>query len=345
MGRSLQADILATALKDLKKELAAMEGSQKAFLARYRKARLHAFQLEFLAKFLRKSLPANQEIFERLHLITKDLEDRLGAFNETDEMLAYVVKNEINLSEHLTAAAHFEEQRDEAYAALQAWMKLAGWRGELTATARIAELLRGLEDLDNAGLRQFAAKKMAKFLRELQENVDAGEFNPKRKSGYVIKEVEPKVHELRREIRKIPMFAGYLEGLFTLTDGYKPPSKDATGTLKYYSPLLKSELAKSDFAKLPKPRVKEPLAIARPFFLGVTKFVSELGFAKDWAQNLEQLHETGVGGEINFDQLDVSLKDVFGRPEPFNSIAARSIIEIKKTQIFRHMSDYLEAQV
>lgn len=342
--RGLQAAVLATALKNLKKELTAMAGSEKAFIGRYQTARLYAFQLEFLAKFLRKSQSVNLEIFERLHLTTKDLEDRLGAFNEIDEMIGYCEKRGIHLSERQPAAEYFKNQRDQSLSKLKLWMKSAGWTGDQKAAGEIAKMLERLEDLDDQDLREAAAKKMVKVLRELQKNTGEGAFNPKKGSGYVLKEVEPKVHELRREIRKIAMYAGYLTGAFALTDKYVPDSKSASNTLKFFSPLIKTALAKSKFANLPKPAIEKPLLIPRPYFLAISKYVSELGYAKDWAQNSERLRLAGLEGKISFDQLDPALKNVFGRPEPFNSMVARTIVEIHKTQIFRHMADFFAAQ-
>lgn len=344
MGRSLQAKILSAALKGLKRELTAMDRSEKAFLERYRTARLHAFELEFLAKFLRKSRPANLEIFERLNLAAKDLEDRLGEFNEIDEMISFCEKHVINFGLGRPAAEVYKDLRAKNYSGLKKWIKAAGWSGTFSAVDQIEKLLAGLEDLDDSELRAAAIKKMTKVLIELQENTDAGAYNPKKSSGYTMKEVEPKVHELRREIRKIPMYAGYLNGVFSLSEEPAASSKGAERALKYFAPLTKTPIARSPFAKLPKAKISRPLSIPRPFYLAVTKYVSELGFAKDWAQNLERLREAGLPGKISFDQLDTSLKDVFGTPESFNALTARIIAEIQETQIFRHMAANFTAQ-
>lgn len=344
MRRALQTEILASALKNLKKELAAAESGEKAFLSHYRTLRLHAFQLEFLAKFLRKAHPANLENFERLYLLAKDLEDRLGDFNEIDEMIVYSESHTIRLSEKETAADHFKQQRGKCYTELKTWMKAAGWTGKAAAAGKAAQLLEQLEKVSDEDLRDTAIKKMKKVLDELQDNIDQGAFDPRKKYGFTMNEVEPKVHELRREIRKIPMYAGYLSGVFALTDDYKPLTKAAGRALKNFLPLTKTPLAKSPFAKLPRPVLKKPLLIPRPFFLAVTRYISELGFAKDWAQNIERLREAGLRGEVSFDQLDPSLKDVFGCPEPFNLMVSRLIGEMNKTQIFRHMAEYFEAQ-
>jgi hypothetical protein len=94
---SVQARVLTSAVDNLKRKLVIMSGGEKPFLTHYRTARLHAFQLEFLAKFLRKSKMENLEVFERLHILSKDLEDRLGAFNETDEMIDFCQKYDLHL--------------------------------------------------------------------------------------------------------------------------------------------------------------------------------------------------------------------------------------------------------
>ncbi len=343
---SLQAKVLISALDSLKRNLVVMGRGEKQFLTHYRTARLHAFQLEFLAKFLRKSNLENLEVFERLLMLAKDLEDRLGAFNETDEMIAFCQRYDVHLPSMKSAVAHFESLRKVQYRSLLKWMKSSGWQGREPQQIHTAgELIAQLKDLSDDELRVAAAKKMVKVLLELQENVDQGSFSPARNSGYTLKEVEGKVHELRREIRKVPMYAGYVEGLFALTDKPIRGSKKGERALIFFSGLTDSPLAKSPFAKLPKPSVQKPLLIPRPFFLAATKYVSDLGFAKDWAQNIERLHKAGLPGETSFNQLDPSLKDAFGRPEPFNTMVLRTIVEIQKTKIFLHMADSLQSQV
>jgi hypothetical protein len=224
-------------------------------------------------------------------------------------------------------------------------MKSSGWQGRDLGKIRSAsKLVAQLEDLDDSELRVAVAQKMVKVLKELQENVDRGLFSPQKNSGYTLKEVEGKVHELRREIRKVPMYAGYLEGVFGLSDKITHGAKQAERALALYAGLTDSPLAKSPFALLPKASITKPLLIPRPLFLAVTKYVSDLGLAKDWAQNIERLVETGLPGEISFDQLDPALKDVFGRPEPFNKMVLRTISEIQNSKIFFHMARNLEAQ-
>lgn len=342
----IQAKVLTSALDNLKRKIVVMGRGEKQFIAHYRTARLHAFQLEFLAKFLRKSHLENLEIFERLLILAKDFEDRLGAFNETDEMIAFCQKYDIYLPSRKSATAHFKSLRKAQYRSLIKWLKNSGWLGQEPQQIKVAgELIDQLEDLNNDDLRVAAAKKMVKVLRELQENVDQGAFSPAKKSGYQLKEVEGKVHELRREIRKVPMYAGYLEGVFALTDKPIRGSKKSDRALKLFAALKDSPLAKSPFAKLPKPTVQKPLLIPRSFYLAITKYVSDLGLAKDWAQNIERLIDAGLHGETSFDQLDPALKDVFGRPEPFNTMTLRTISEIQKTKIFLHMAEGLEVQV
>ena len=342
---SLQEDVLTTALDNLKQNLIVMGRGEKQFFAHYRTARLHAFQLEFLAKFLRKADLENLEAFERLHVLAKDLEDRLGAFNEIDEMIVLCRKYDVHLPSMKPAVAHFESLRKVQYRSLTKWMKSAGWQGRDLQQVRAAgELIAQLEDLSEDEVRLAAAKKMVKVLKELQSNVDQGVFSPAKKSGYTLKEVESKVHELRREIRKVPMYASYADGLFALTNEPDRFSKKADQAQIFFSRLVKSPLVNSPFAKLPKPRVRKPLLISRAFFLAITKYVSELGFAKDWAQNIERLHEVGLSGEISFNQLDPALKDIFGRPEPLNTMVLRTIDEIRRTKIFSHMAQSLEAQ-
>ena len=318
------AKLLGRAAKNLRSELKALSKGEKSFLGHYRKARLHAFEIEFLAKFFRKSTPANLEIFERLNTQAKSLEDELGAFNEIDEMLFFCQKHE------LTAAQVFAQKREGAYQKLIPWLKAGGW-WDGSATNKIKELIDSVQDFD---LRQVAIKKMSKVLTELQSNIDDGAYDPKRKSGYRASEIEPKVHEVRREIRKIPMYASYLDGVFVLTDKGRSPFKD----------LLKTSLAKSPFAQLPKTQVPRPLRIQRADYLAITRYVSELGNAKDWAQNLARLQSVGGKGQIHMDQLDAGLRNAFGEAQSLDHMVSQILKEISETQIFGRMAKEIQAQ-
>ena len=334
MRKSLAAEALASAVKNLDGELRRMRKNERSFLEAYRRARLNAFQLEFLAKFLRKSKPANREIFETLHGLTKELEDRLGAFNETDELISLCEKLGLRLNGRDTAAAYFTDRRHKGWRSLNDWLKNTGWYGSKTAEVR--QLLGRLEDYGTEELREAAVGKMIKVTREIQAAVEDGEYSPKKKSGYVMSEVESKVHELRREIRKIPMYASYLPGLFTLD------SKKVPGT--FYGWLAKTELVKSEYARLPRARVKRPIEISLFHYLAINRYVLELGAAKDWAQNLERLREAGLSGEVSFDQLDLSLRDAFGQTVPFNELVGRITGEIRKARLFTDMAKFFEKQ-
>ena len=335
MRKGLAVEALAMAVKNLQVELRRMERSESSFLEAYRRARLNAFQLEFLAKFLRKSKTSNREIFEVLHATTKEIEDRLGAFNETDELITLCEKQDIHLGPKKTAADHYIHRRHKEWKILNSWLKASGWYKQ--KSHEIQELLNGLEDYQPKELRDSALKKMIKVTTELQAAVDSGDYSPKRQSGYQVPEVERKVHELRREIRKIPMYASYLPGLFTLT------SEKVPGSI-FYQPLAKTALAKSDYAKLPAVTVNRPLKISLYHYLAINRYVQELGVAKDWAQNLERLRKDGLSGEVSYDQLDLSLRDAFGCPVPFNELVSRIIGEIRSNRIFESMSGYFEKQ-
>lgn len=335
MRKSLAAEALSSALKNLGSELRTMQRNEKSFLGAYRRARLSAFQLEFLAKFLRKSKSANREIFEILHGCTKELEDRLGGFNETDELLAYCEKLELMLRDGIPAAEVLRENRHKEWKTLSTWLKTSGWYAE--KMVEMGSLLERLEDYEPRELRQAALAKMAKVAGELQSAVENGEYSPRKKSGYELSEVESKVHELRREIRKIPMYASYLSGLFTLTSENVPATRP-------FRALAKTEIAKSDYARLPKAKAKHPLKLSRFHYLAINRYVLELGAAKDWAQNLARLRDLGLKGDISFDQLDLSLKDAFGQPVPFNPLVRRITEEIRSTRLFGAMAEALESQ-
>ena len=339
-----QEQLLTSRIKALREQLEAMSTGEKPFLAAYQSARLHAFEIEFLAKFWRKASAGNREHFENLNALAKNIEDRLGEFNEIDEMIGFTKGKDMVLPSGEAATDHFLKERKDAYHDLSAWMKRNGWLGpkELSALAEMQTWVAQMEWLNDVELRAYAGKKMAKTLRELQELADEGAFDARKKSGYQLAEVEPRVHEARREIRKIAMYANYSKGLFALTHKPTPPLKRSW---EYFAELARSPVAKSKYSQLPPKSIRDPLLLPFPFFVAVTKYVSELGAAKDWAQNLERLRHAGLPGEICLDQLDPALKDVFGCPTPFNALVTRNLNEIRATQLFRLSADFLETQI
>jgi hypothetical protein len=68
------------------------------------------------------------------------------------------------------------------------------------------------------------------------------------------------LHELRRQLRWLPIFAVSLDGLVITSDEHNP--------VKEYRALASSAVAESPYARLPEPiREDRPIAISRSLFL------------------------------------------------------------------------------
>jgi hypothetical protein len=97
------------------------------------------------------------------------------------------------------------------------------------------------------------------------------------------------MHELRRQLRWLPICAVSLDGLVTTSEEHNP--------VEEYRALLTSEVAKSPFARLPEPiREDKPLEISRSLFLAATLLISRLGELKDEGEDLEGVQHALIGG-------------------------------------------------
>jgi len=99
------------------------------------------------------------------------------------------------------------------------------------------------------------------------------------------------LHELRRQLRWLPIFAVSLDGLVVTSDKRNP--------VKEYRALLTSEVAASPYARLPEPiREDKPIKISRSLFLAAIDLISQLGELKDMAEDVEGLEHALIGGGV-----------------------------------------------
>lgn len=330
--------IFYSSLEQLKGELNGLRGGQEDFLAHYKKARNYAFQLEMMAKFLMQQ-QGNKVRFAQIRAVTKDLEDRLGRFNETDELLAKFKEKDITFPNGESAKKHYEAKLETEIIELKQWLKDNGWLRMSGKVSDIEDLLSQMKWVDQKTFREYAIVSMNGYLRELQSDVDAGKFDPAdKKTGYTMEEVEDKVHKLRRAIRMVSQVMAYSGGLFVLTDKVRGLGRKAFAAVDFYSPILKNRIATTDFAKLPEAYDKNPILVPRTLFAVNTSHVEVFGTAKDWAQNLDRLLHAGMQGRIDLDHLDINLVNREGTPMPFNALVASILKEIKETQLYANMA-------
>jgi hypothetical protein len=99
------------------------------------------------------------------------------------------------------------------------------------------------------------------------------------------------LHELRRQLRWLPIFAVSLDGLVVTSDKHHP--------VKEYRALLTSEVAQSPYARLPEPiREDKPIKISRSLFLAAIDMIAQLGDLKDIAEDVQGLEHALIGGGV-----------------------------------------------
>lgn len=109
------------------------------------------------------------------------------------------------------------------------------------------------------------------------------------------------LHELRRQLRWIPIYCVALDGL-VVTDATRHP-------IKSYAELISSDIAKSPYARLPEPtREDKPIAISFSLFLANTHFISELGRLKDSGEILESVEHALLGSGVVRTSVDAHKK-------------------------------------
>ena len=304
-------------------ESATERATNTKFWRSLRDLRAAAFEFEFLAKFYRKAHPADREDYLQMIALVKPLEDRLGALEDIDDMIPYCERYGVDRQ----TQEIFSEQRYVDLKNFRQWQKSCGWL-DGRALTKLGKKVKALHWLEGEDLRAFARQQMSSSLTKLQNNIEKGRYSPK-DGKYQLREVEPKVHQLRRDIRKQAQYMIYTGGLFQLADTPTLPA--------IYAPLLVSPFASDRYAHLPKAQIAAPLVIPRGLFLALNSYISDLGGAKDWALRLRRLQKAGLKGKIDFDQLDVTLGGWRQSPKAFNPLALGLIEELQRTRPFALM--------
>lgn len=304
--------------------------------------RAAAFEVEFLGKFYRKVHPKDRAAYKQLIHQSKQLEDRLGQVGETLELIQFIKVRPIRLPNGDSALQVLTLKANEQLKETFSWMQEEGWLSP-HPIKNLMGLLETLHWLDSEeALLDYAQDHICKSLLQLQEDIDEGVYDPG-KNGYHFKQVETRVHKLRRDIRKQAQYMSYTEGLFSLVDSKHLPSRARDKKcLKHYSSLLKSNYASDAFSELPASRVQRPLKVPKSLFFALNRYIYEFGQAKDWVFHLAGLKELGIKGKIDLDQLDIRLLNGQLVPTPFNQLVTDNLSEIRSFRLFSALHDSIE---
>ncbi len=235
--------------------------------------RLTVFYLEGLLKLYVARYPELESVYQRV----KALEDALGGLGAA-RSLTELIKT-LSGSEATVAWCEIQEatMRGRTVELLvKDWMPDAQGKVPL-----FAELLATLCALDFERYRRDQKTLISEIRRRLAklEDTSLDMFELQGNRG---------LHELRRQLRWIPIYCVALDGMI-VTDASCHP-------IKAYAELLSSEIAKSPYATLPEPtREDKPVSISLSMYLANTHFISELGRLKDAGETVEGVQHALLG--------------------------------------------------
>lgn len=232
-------------------------------------ARQWFFYLQALCRIYRDV--QDKKPFKALGELFKAAEDQLGKVDYWDGWL----KDSSSLSPKQIAA--LEGHKADELARLSALLKENDWLSD--DFAGIRTIIEKLADVEWHGVAK-DRREVADFLRdeckELDEDFRAGEFD--------FAEVELGVHEFRRKLRWLSIYAQALDGLIQL----RPVAKVDAGFRAY---MTKATL-ESRFNILPAPQSGvEPLYISAPLFYAMSWVITEIGGLKDAGLKVEAMHQ------------------------------------------------------
>jgi len=284
------------------------------------------FHLEGILRLYRRRYLALEPAYQRV----KALEDALGQLGGAVHLL--------ELAQHLALAEPAQHWCGTQVAAARAdlaeqlraeWLPQAD--GTIPLLRSTSAALAALDFEGYARDRRSLIKELRRWLKTLAGTpLDM----------YVL-QGNHGLHELRRQLRWLPICAVSLDGLVITSDRHNP--------IEEYRALLTSEVADSPFARLPEPlREDEPIEISRSLFLAATQFISQLGELKDAGEDLAGVEHALIGGGVarSSRAAQAQALAVLGRtPEQQQDLhvrAERLYRGLRRNRYFQHLRADLE---
>ncbi|WP_149243649.1 hypothetical protein [Dyadobacter sp. 32] len=235
------------------------------------------FMLEGLAKLYAKL--HNEVIFTKLQNYFKEVEDALGGL---DYFVAF--QKEFALNQHIPDSVkhYFDSKIKEKSAALSDLLTESKW-----FSGKRLKKVRGKlgdvdwldEEVETEALRAFYKKQVLKIEEFIKETT------------YDFDNIEDDVHELRRKLRWLSIYAHALQGAVKL--------EEALPVDEHLGKYLTDAVVGSPFNKLPEdPKQTYFLLLEKNHFLALSWMIASLGDIKDEGLKItavqEALLETGV---------------------------------------------------
>ena len=276
-------------------------------------ARQCFFYLQALCRIYRKA--QDKKPFKALGECFKAAEDQLGKIDHWDGWL----KDAEPLSPAQIAA--LEQHKAAEITKLQNLLDDGDWlSGDFL---RIRTILAELADIDwhsAAKDRREVADFLANELDELDGDFRKGEFD--------FKEIELGVHEFRRKLRWLSIYAQALDGLIQLR-----PVASMDARLR---PYMTNQTVESPFNVLPKQKPGiEPLYFSAPRFYAMSWVITEIGTIKDAGLKIEAMHQ--IAEELG--------EDAAGKPDTSIAKTVSEIVHafIVENAILRELRDDIKA--
>jgi hypothetical protein len=226
--------------------------------------RAHAFMLEGLLRLYRMGAKGKDK--KRLdkqldHL--KEIEDAIGALGYAIDMAAAAGSSR---QDKAKAKQSIDDERVNLSAVLAAWSSPARIDGVVAAMAK----LDAVQDHDNDRESRHVRKCLRAMIDDIDDDIAELDMD----------DLEEGIHELRRQLRWIPIVMIALGGLVVL-DASTDPIPSLAG-------LKTSPLATSRFGQLPTSAIEtDPIAVPQSLFLELSRIIGVLGEIKDRGQRAE----------------------------------------------------------
>lgn len=245
------------------------------------KSRQWLFYLQALCRVYKKV--GTKKRFKGIGESIKGLEDQLGKIDYWD---GWLKESAAVAGFPATMTAALQQHKNEELRTLAAMLEAGHWwSGE--AMVELLENLRAEDwkkpSKDREGIVEFLTEE----IEEIEQAVRQGEYD--------FHLLEEGVHEFRRHLRWISIYAHALYGLMQLRAVSAPSA--------LYQKYLTESVLSSPFNQVPPvPEGIEPVWIKAPNFYALSWLIAQIGKVKDQGQKVEALHAIAAQAGLAHDR-------------------------------------------
>lgn len=253
---TVQIDKLEKILNDIR-------SSKERALAFYQSpARQVLFYLESLTHLYGEM--HNRKRFEKIRVASKTLEDQMGKIDYYD---GFIKEFSVQKDFPVVLLDHIRQQMEKELRRLDVMLKKDGWsNGKMSALQSIKNKLQSADWKTGEEDRSGVGKAILHAIEKIKKDYSSGKLN--------FDDIEHGVHEFRRQIRWISIYAQAVDGLIQLKKSRKPDPALAS--------YLTKEVLESPYNQLPavKPGII-PINVDTEAFYALSWMIAESGRLKD----------------------------------------------------------------